>query len=508
MAESQLECMEDGRIGENVPESRPEFYYSETQRAALEQLLRNGDGAFKTRLREDNVKDFLSAREVKVIHSTVEPYSTHKDSGAATARKREGDSTSLRSTYWPEMSDTDVPLMDMGWPHTGFFKGVTRAIVHTHPPKDNGPHIKEVVRRLIQEAHKVIAIMMDLLTDLQILQDLLDAASRRSVAVYIILDSKGVPHFLDMCSRLEVGPKHLQNIRARMLRGVGLDLSFGRIPGSLGNKYMIVDGDKVMFGSYSFSWSSSRMDRNIITIMSGQIVDFFDRDFRELYAVSRELNLFKEFNISKSSTAASTRVTVPTRPALPATSRFQVSLGDKGTLKVPAHKYHNPKYLLALGGLPEDISSPQDLINKMEESRKMFAAEGNPVDEDNEMMESQTPPSSLKGKKGSKLSCVPSKKKRFDFLQKSKQKRAGENERGKGGEGDPGPSTTTKLTPPTSTIEDRQSRESPEEPTAETPTSEKTKSKKKKKEKKSKSPQSEDQGSENNKDTKKGCVIS
>ncbi|XP_026788961.3 protein FAM83F [Pangasianodon hypophthalmus] len=492
MAESQLECMEDGRIGENVPESRPEFYYSEAQRAALEQLLRNGDGAFKTRLREDNVKDFLSAREVKVVQSTVEPYSTHEDSD----RKRAGDSTSLRSTYWPEMSDTDVPLLDMGWPHTGFFKGVTRVIVHTHPPKDNGPHIKEVVRRLIQEAHKVIAIVMDLLTDLQVLQDLLDAASGRGVAVYIILDSKGAPHFLDMCSRLVVGPKHLQNIRARMLRGVGLDLTFGRIPGSLGNKYMIVDGDKVMFGSYSFSWSSSRMDRNIITIMSGQIVDFFDRDFRELYAMSRELNLFKEFSISKSHTAASTRVTVPTRPALPATSRFQVSLGDKGTLKVPAHKYHNPKYLLALGALPEDISSPEDLINKMEESRKKFAAEGNPVDEDNEILESQTPPSSLKGKKGTKLSCVPSKKKRFAFLRKSKQK------------GDPGPSTTTKQGPPTSTIEDRQSRESPEEPTAETPTSEKTKSKKQNKEKKSKSPQSEDQGSENNRDTKKGCVIS
>lgn len=57
---------------------------------------------------------------------------------------------------------------------------------------------------------QVVAIVMDLLTDLQILQDLLDAASRRSVAVYIILDSKGAPHFLDMCGRLEVGPHQLQ----------------------------------------------------------------------------------------------------------------------------------------------------------------------------------------------------------------------------------------------------------------------------------------------------------
>lgn len=45
-------------------------------------------------------------------------------------------------------------------------------------------------------------------------------------------------------------PLWLQNIRARTLQGIGFGLSFGRLPGSLCNKYMLVDGDKVMFGSY------------------------------------------------------------------------------------------------------------------------------------------------------------------------------------------------------------------------------------------------------------------
>lgn len=229
------------------------------------------------------------------------------------------------------------------------------------------------------------------------------------------------------------------------------------------------------------------MDRNMITIMSGQIVDFFDRDFRELYAISQDLKLFKEVKMSKPSKAPSTRMTVATRPALPATSRFQVSLGDKGTLKVPAHKYYNPKYELAFGRLPEDISR-QDLMNKMEESLKRFAAEGNLMDEDNEMQETHTPHSSLSSKKGAKLICVSSKKKkRFTFLRKSKQKGAGKIEEEKEVEGEPGPSTTTKLT---STLEDIT--EIPEEPTAET--SEKTKSKKKKKKKKRTSSESEDQG--------------
>lgn len=57
---------------------------------------------------------------------------------------------------------------------------------------------------------QVVAIAMDLMTDLQIIQDLLDASSRRGVAVYAVLEVSGVPHFLDMCSRLQVNATHLR----------------------------------------------------------------------------------------------------------------------------------------------------------------------------------------------------------------------------------------------------------------------------------------------------------
>lgn len=380
MAESQLMCMEDGHIGAKVPETRPEFYYSEEQRVAVEELLKNGDGAFKTRLKEDNMKDFLSAREVKLLLTSFKRYDSGNDSsssgggggGAASPSKsKQGAAgtdadSGVHSTYWPQMSDTEVPPLDIGWPSGGLFKGVTRVAVHTHPPKDNGPHIKEVVRRLIQEASKVIAIVMDLITDIQILQDLMDAAWRRSVPVYILLDEQGVPHFLDMCFRLQIGSQHLRNIRARTLQGIGFGLSFGRLPGSLCNKYMLVDGDKVMFGSYSFTWCTSRMDRNMITVMTGQVVDFFDRDFRELYAISEKLDLYKEFHVSPPAPNATTTIRSkvgPKRPPLPATtSRFQVSLGDSPNpdIQVPAHKYYNPKYALAFGDVPRPPGSLQE----------------------------------------------------------------------------------------------------------------------------------------------------
>ncbi|KAM3598192.1 uncharacterized protein V6R79_014867 [Siganus canaliculatus] len=368
MAESQLLCMDDDHVNEKIPESRPEFYYSEEQRAALEQLLKNGDGAFKMRLNEDNIKDFLSAREVSVIRKTFQEYDTDSESDSCEQERSKGSSSAdsgVHSTYWPEMSDTEVPSLDIGWPgSSGVYKGVTRVSVYTHPPKE-GPHIKQVVRRLIQDAHKVVAIVMDLLTDLQILQDLLDASSRRGVAVYAVLEERGVPYFLDMCTRLQISAMHLRNLRVRKVRGAGLALSFGKLPGSLCSKYMLVDGEKVMFGSYSFTWSSSRMDRNTITVMSGHTVDFFDSDFRELYAVSEQVDLYKEFNITKPPIPKP--IPKPkVEPVLPpsvSTSRFQVSVNDSKQidLKVPAHKYHNPKYSLVFGNSRGLTGSLQDL---------------------------------------------------------------------------------------------------------------------------------------------------
>ncbi|XP_072549599.1 protein FAM83G [Salminus brasiliensis] len=368
MAESQLTCLDDEHVNAKIPESRPEFYYSEEQRAALEHLLRHGDGAFKMRLKEDNAKDFLSAREVRWIRDTFREYDANGDSepcGSHAPRDPSADS-GVHSTYWPTMSDTEVPPLDIGWPSGGFYRGVTRVSVYSHPPKENGPHIKEVVRRLIQESTKVVAVVMDLLTDLLILQDLLDAASKRGVAVYLLLEEQGLPHFLDMCSRLQISAQHLRNLRVRTVKGSGLALSFGKLPGSLCSKYMLVDGEKVMFGSYSFTWTSSRMNRNTVTVMTGQVVDFFDNDFRELYAVSDKVDLYQEFHITKPPMPAPAikAPAAPIQPAVPVScSRFQVSLEDSKqvNLKVPAHKYHNPKYALVVGNSLGITGSLQDL---------------------------------------------------------------------------------------------------------------------------------------------------
>lgn len=116
--------------------------------------------------------------------------------------------------------------------------------------------------------------------------------------------------------------------------------------------------------SSSFTWASSRMDRNTITVMSGQIVDFFDNDFRELYAVSEQVDLHREFNITKPVLPAALRKPKVEQilPLPISTSRFQVSVDSKQTdLKVPAHKFHNPKYSLVFGNSLGLTRSLQDL---------------------------------------------------------------------------------------------------------------------------------------------------
>lgn len=107
------------------------------------------------------------------------------------------------------------------------------------------------------------------------------------------------------------------------------------------------------------------MDRNTITVMSGQVVDFFDQDFRELYAISEQVDLYREFNITKPPIAnhVKTPQANPIKPIPVSTSRFQVSVGDtkQMDLKVPAHKYHNPKYSLVFGNATGLTRSLQDL---------------------------------------------------------------------------------------------------------------------------------------------------
>ncbi|XP_036422575.1 uncharacterized protein si:dkey-27o4.1 [Colossoma macropomum] len=293
MALSQLQCLDDNHINLRTNESKPEFFYSEEQRLALETLLEAGRKGFEEFLKTSSIRSFLSDLEVARLTGSVEAYRPGSPDASVHA-DGDPDEAHCSLQYWPDRSDTSLPQLDMGWPDCAAYRGVTRAHVYAQPPLEGDAHIKEVVRKTIAQAQRVIAIVMDMFTDVDIFKDLLDASFKRKVAVYILLEAPGVPHFLKMCERAAMHTGHLKNLRVRSIRGTEFfTRSSKKVCGSQSQKFMFVDGDKAVSGSYSFTWTSSRLDRNIITVLTGQAVDTFDKLFRDLYVTSNGVNLNK-----------------------------------------------------------------------------------------------------------------------------------------------------------------------------------------------------------------------
>ncbi|XP_066452525.1 protein FAM83F [Eleutherodactylus coqui] len=333
MAESQLVCLRDDHVNERITENMVYFYYSEDQRRCLEILLNNGIQAYRQHIKEKQLKDFLSTKELTDLKSDFKKYEidSPKKQTKTPPNKQEKDKESTMQ-YFPALSDTEIPPLDLGWPEKGFYRGMNQMLVYTHPPKENAPTIKAVVRDLIQKAKRVIAIVMDYFTDREVFKDVLDAADKRRVPVYMILGESGVKHFLEMCEFMQLSGYMLRNLRVRYVTGVGFYLTPGKIRGSISHKYIMVDGDKVAFGSYRLTWSSLRVDRSIMTLLSGQYAEPFDIEFRELYAISEEVNLYTELGFPD------------TRPS--------PMLGARSRSSTVARKLINPKYTLVVGRSP------------------------------------------------------------------------------------------------------------------------------------------------------------
>ncbi|XP_008303906.1 mucin-4 [Stegastes partitus] len=363
MALSQIQCLDDNNVNPRTHESKPEFFYCEDQRLALEVLLRDGREGFGKYLETRGLRGFLSDPELEVLARTVEPY----DPGSELFPEGDEDEP-LSLHYWPELSDTSIPQMDLGWPDSDGYRGVTRTTVYTQPPMEGQVHIKEVVRKMIAQAQKVIGVVMDVFTDVDIFRDLLDACFKKKVSVYILLERTALPHFLSMCQRANMHAGHLKNLRVRCTGGADfVTRSCTKISGRMSHRFMFIDGDKAVSGSYSFTWMSSRLDRNLITVITGQAVDGFDRLFRFLYASSSSVNLRK---VSLEPEPEPEPVPLPTVVAPPSAAI--------------ARKLFNPKYALVAASNPSpttSVDSPketEDLGNSKKNRRRKAIEEDAP----------------------------------------------------------------------------------------------------------------------------------
>ncbi|KAL8181385.1 UNVERIFIED_CONTAM: hypothetical protein K2H54_000418 [Gekko kuhli] len=136
---------------------------------------------------------------------------------------------------------------------------------------------------------RVVAIVMDVFTDVDLLSEVLDAAARR-VPVYILLDEMNAKLFLDMAAKCRVNLNYVEFLRVRTVSGPTYYCRTGMsFKGHVKEKFLLVDCMVVLSGSYSFMWSFEKIHRSIAHIFQGELVASFDEEFRILFAQSDPL---------------------------------------------------------------------------------------------------------------------------------------------------------------------------------------------------------------------------
>ncbi|XP_003789702.1 protein FAM83B [Otolemur garnettii] len=269
------ECKSDNYI---------EPHYKEWYRIAIDTLIEHGLEAYQEFLVKERVSDFLAEEEINHILKNVQKVAQSTAHGPDDCC----DDTSSSGTYWPMDSDVEAPNLDLGWPYVmpGLLGG-THIELLFHPPRAQLLTIKETIRKMIKEARKVIALVMDLFTDVDIFKEIVEA-STRGISVYILLDESSFSHFLNMTEKQGCQVQRLRNIRVRTVKGQDYVSKTGaKFHGKMEQKFLLVDCQKVMYGSYSYMWSFEKAHLSMVQIITGQLVESFDEEFRTLYARSQ-----------------------------------------------------------------------------------------------------------------------------------------------------------------------------------------------------------------------------
>ncbi|XP_052539955.1 protein FAM83C [Tympanuchus pallidicinctus] len=273
--------------------------HSETARLAVDAFLEQGERGYVSAITEERELPFLSSLDMEYM--SQQRSQSFPESSARRDKEGEpadGDGSSLYSeltsgTYFPLMSDVHPPELELGWPGMPIVTvtGQTQATIIFQRNKANS--IKDLLRSLISRARTVIAIVMDLFTDMEILCDLLEASSRRHVPVYLILDEEYLKHFVEMCNKMSLTQDSFPNMRIRCLSGDTYYSKAGKkFVGQVLEKFILIDCDQVVAGTYSFTWLCSQVHTSLATHFRGQIVAEFDKEFRYLYAESKAVTSF------------------------------------------------------------------------------------------------------------------------------------------------------------------------------------------------------------------------
>ncbi|XP_006007745.1 protein FAM83C [Latimeria chalumnae] len=354
------------------PSSSTELSHSEAARLATDALLESGEQAYLQVLQEEKELPFLSPLEIQYIADNGKKNAANMESGANGMANMEelqdGDAMSEQTsgTYFPLMSDMDPPVLELGWPEIPHLTRIASTDAQIYFHRDRTKNIKDLFRSLIKKAKNLIAIVMDLFTDIDILCDLIEAASKRRISVYLLLDEINLQYFTELCDKVDIRGINLANMRIRSVHGDTYCTKSGKkFIGQIFENFMIVDCEQVVVGSYSFTWLSGQVHSHMVIHFTGKIVEDFDREFRCLYADSKiidffdnpenELPVFFSSNILSCQPAIMTEQTIECEPSEHSSSLSDSSVSSikKGPfLSTPAFKVlqerrgTNPNYII------------------------------------------------------------------------------------------------------------------------------------------------------------------
>ncbi|KAJ8013736.1 hypothetical protein DPEC_G00032890 [Dallia pectoralis] len=270
---------------EATPEDFIQPHYKESYRLAIDLLVNEGREKYQEFLKTERIGSFLSEDELQFIATFCsQPSNLTEDTDSLVPDVSASQSST--GTYWPDHSDIATPDLDLGWPEFRHNIQQTNIDVLFHPPRLNSPTIKEVIRKKIQDARQVIAIVMDIFTDVDIFKEAVDA-SIRGVSVYVLLDDFHLQGFLSMAENQDIQIPKLRNMRVRTVKGQDyLCRSGAKFHGSMEQKFLLVDCQTVVYGSYSFMWSYEKINLSMVQVITGQLVESYDEEFRTLFARS------------------------------------------------------------------------------------------------------------------------------------------------------------------------------------------------------------------------------
>ncbi|NWY58530.1 FA83A protein, partial [Chionis minor] len=271
--------------------TKADFSHNESIRLATDAFLDGGTDSYLETLRKEGEVDFLSSVEAQYIKDNARESYYAQESGATdgAAASKQNDAGSLPSgTYFPTISDSSEPALLHTWitADKPYLKEKSTATVYFQTEKNS--NIRDIIRRYINKTTQVLAIVMDVFTDTEILCDLLEAANKRMVFVYLLLDHGNINLFSEMCDKLQVAEDLFKNISVRSVTGeVYCAKSGKKFAGQIQEKFLISDWRYVLSGSYSFTWLCGQVHRNLLSKFTGQVVELFDEEFRHLYALSK-----------------------------------------------------------------------------------------------------------------------------------------------------------------------------------------------------------------------------